>query len=164
MSGLRVAKDIAENNPGSRVLLATSETTIIGFKPPSHDRPYDLVGVVLFGAGAGAKAVIVGLDPLVIERPLSEIHSAVQHFLPDTETIIDGQLTEEGISFKIGRELPQIIEDNIVDFCGMLMEGVGHSEKDYNKMFWVVHPGGPAILKWLEKKLDLLLGKLSASR
>uniref|UniRef100_A0A5B7BWG9 Putative chalcone synthase n=1 Tax=Davidia involucrata TaxID=16924 RepID=A0A5B7BWG9_DAVIN len=40
VAGLRVAKDIAENNPGSRVLLATSETIIIGFKPPSVDRPF----------------------------------------------------------------------------------------------------------------------------
>lgn len=30
VAGLRVAKDLAENNPGSRVLLVTSETTIIG--------------------------------------------------------------------------------------------------------------------------------------
>lgn len=162
VSGLRVAKDIAENNPDSRVLLATSETTIIGFKPPSLDRPYDLVGVALFGDGAGA--MIIGSDPLVIERPLFELHTAVQHFLPDTEKIINGRLTEEGISFKIGRELPQIIEDNIVDFCDKLMEGVGYSEKDYNKMFWAVHPGGPAILNRLEKKLDLLPEKLSASR
>uniref|UniRef100_A0A6N2L6X5 Chalcone/stilbene synthase N-terminal domain-containing protein n=1 Tax=Salix viminalis TaxID=40686 RepID=A0A6N2L6X5_SALVM len=54
VAGLRVAKDIAENNPESRVLLATSETIIIGIKPPSADRPYDLVGVALFGDGAGA--------------------------------------------------------------------------------------------------------------
>jgi hypothetical protein len=30
-SGIRVAKDLAENNPGSRVLLVTSETTLIGY-------------------------------------------------------------------------------------------------------------------------------------
>ncbi|KAK7843087.1 type iii polyketide synthase a [Quercus suber] len=42
VTGLRVAKDIAENNPGSRVLLTTSETTILGFRPPNKDRPYDL--------------------------------------------------------------------------------------------------------------------------
>lgn len=35
VTGLRVAKDIAENNPGSRVLLTTSETTILGFRPPN---------------------------------------------------------------------------------------------------------------------------------
>ncbi|CAI9104695.1 OLC1v1003419C1 [Oldenlandia corymbosa var. corymbosa] len=165
VAGLRVAKDIAENNPGSRVLLATSETTIIGFRPPSPERPYDLVGVALFGDGAGA--MIIGTGPVsspVRENPLFELHTAIQHFLPDTEKIIDGRLTEEGISFKLGRELPQIIEDNIEGFCKKLMGDAGYNEEDYNKMFWAVHPGGPAILNRVEKRLDLLPEKLNASR
>ncbi|XVF67864.1 hypothetical protein PTKIN_Ptkin10aG0156100 [Pterospermum kingtungense] len=163
VAGLRVAKDIAENNPGSRVLLATSETTIIGFKPPSADRPYDLVGAALFGDGAGA--MIIGSGPVLsTERPLFELHSAIQNFLPDTEKIIDGKLTEEGISFKLARELPQIIEDHVEGFCGKLMGIVGLSDKDYNKMFWAVHPGGPAILNRIEKRLDLFPEKLNASR
>ncbi|KAJ6739197.1 hypothetical protein OIU74_004040 [Salix koriyanagi] len=163
VAGLRVAKDIAENNPGSRVLLATSETTIIGFKPPSVDRPYDLVGVALFGDGAGA--MIIGADPVpVTESPLFELHTAIQNFLPDTEKTIDGRLTEEGISFTLARELPQIIEDNIEGFCQKLIGVAGLTHKDYNKMFWAVHPGGPAILNRMEKRLDLLPDKLNASR
>uniref|UniRef100_A0A7N0ZSL3 Chalcone synthase n=1 Tax=Kalanchoe fedtschenkoi TaxID=63787 RepID=A0A7N0ZSL3_KALFE len=163
VAGLRVAKDIAENNPGSRVLLATSETTIIGFKPPSADRPYDLVGVALFGDGAGA--IMVGADPvLTVETPLFQLHTAIQHFLPDTENTIDGRLTEEGISFKLARELPQIIEENIENFCKKLMKNAGYKGRDYNKLFWAVHPGGPAILNRLEKRFDLLPDKLSASR
>ncbi|TKY67777.1 Type III polyketide synthase B [Spatholobus suberectus] len=163
VAGLRVAKDIAENNPGSRVLLATSETTIIGFKPPSADRPYDLVGVALFGDGAGA--MIIGSDPVLeTERPLFELHTAVQEFLPHTEKKIDGRLTEEGISFKLARELPQIIEDNVKGFCDKLMSVVGFQNQEYNKLFWAVHPGGPAILNRIEKRLDLLPEKLSASR
>ncbi|KAJ7978568.1 putative Chalcone synthase [Quillaja saponaria] len=139
VAGLRVAKDIAENNPGSRVLLATSETTIIGFKPPSADRPYDLVGVF-------------------------ELHTAAQKFLPNTEKTIDGRLTEEGISFKLARELPQIIEDNIEEFCEKLVGIVGFKDKEYNKLFWAVHPGGPAILNSMEKRLNLSPEKLNASR
>ncbi|CAA0827692.1 Type III polyketide synthase B [Striga hermonthica] len=163
VAGLRVAKDIAENNPGSRVLLVTSETTVIGYRPPSADRPYDLVGVALFGDGAGA--LIIGSNPdFETETPLFELHTAKQHFLPGTEKIIDGKLTEEGISFRLDRELPQIIEDNIQDFCLGLMGFGGFSEKDYNKLFWAVHPGGPAILNRLEKKLELLPQKLSSSR
>ncbi|XP_061978344.1 type III polyketide synthase B [Populus nigra] len=163
VAGLRVAKDIAENNPGSRVLLATSETTIIGFKPPSVDRPYDLVGVALFGDGAGA--MVIGTDPVpVTESPLFELHTAIQNFLPNTEKTIDGRLTEEGISFKLARELPQIIEDNIEGFCHKLIGVAGLTDKDYNKMFWAVHPGGPAILNRMEKRLDLLPDKLNASR
>ncbi|KAF2282636.1 hypothetical protein P3X46_000890 [Hevea brasiliensis] len=163
VAGLRVAKDIAENNPGSRVLLATSETTIIGFKPPSADRPYDLVGVALFGDGAGA--MIIGTDPVSdIEHPLFELHTAIQNFLPETEKVIDGRLTEEGISFKLARELPHIIEDNVEEFCHKLMGIAGIGEKEYNKLFWAVHPGGPAILNRIEKRLDLQPEKLNASR
>ncbi|KAM7256472.1 hypothetical protein ACFE04_012213 [Oxalis oulophora] len=161
VAGLRVAKDIAENNPGCRVLLATSETTIIGYKPPSTDRPYDLVGVALFGDGAGA--MIIGTDPDSDgEKPLFELHTAIQNFLPNTEKSIDGRLTEEGISFKLARDLPQIIEDNIEGFCEKLMKLV--TDKEYNDMFWAVHPGGPAILNRMEKRLDLLPEKLNASR
>lgn len=163
VAGLRVAKDIAENNPGSRVLLATSETTIIGYKPPSAERPYDLVGVALFGDGAGA--MIIGSDPVLgHEKPLFELHTAIQESLPDTEKTIDGRLTEEGISFKLAKELPQIIEDNIEGFCKKLIEVVGFSDKEYNKLFWAVHPGGPAILNRMEKRLDLSPEKLNASR
>lgn len=162
VAGLRVAKDIAENNPGSRVLLATSETTIIGYRPPNPDRPYDLVGVALFGDGAGA--MIIGCNPdLGIERPLFELHVALQRFLPDTEKIIDGRLTEEGISFRLDRELPRIIEENVQGFCDEVMGGAGIG-RDYNGLFWAVHPGGPAILNKVEKKLELLPEKLSASR
>lgn len=163
VAGLRVAKDIAENNPRSRVLLTTSETTIIGFKPPSSERPYDLVGVALFGDGAGA--MIIGSDPdSRSERPLFELHTAIQNFLPNTEKTIDGRLTEEGISFKLARELPQIIEDNIEGFCKRLMNVAGLTRRNYNDMFWAVHPGGPAILNRMEKRLDLSPEKLSASR
>ncbi|XP_043708626.1 type III polyketide synthase B [Telopea speciosissima] len=163
VAGLRVAKDIAENNPGSRILLATSETTIIGFKPPSADRPYDLVGAALFGDGAGA--MLLGTDPISnVEKPLFQLHTAMQTFLPNTEKTIDGRLTEEGINFRLGRDLPNIIEDNVEGFCRKLMGPSGFSDKEYNKMFWAVHPGGPAILNRLEKRLELSPEKLSSSR
>lgn len=75
------------------------------------------------------------------------------------------RLTEEGISFKLERELPQIIEDNIEDFCDKLISNyTGINDREYNKLFWAVHPGGPAILNRLEKKLELSPDKLSASR
>ncbi|KAL6210058.1 hypothetical protein ACLB2K_020996 [Fragaria x ananassa] len=109
--------------------------------------------------------MIIGADPeLVSENPLFELHTALQEFLPGTEKTIDGRLTEEGISFKLARELPQIIEDNAEGFCGRLMDVVGFDKKEYNKMFWAVHPGGPAILNRMEKRLDLFPEKLDASR
>lgn len=161
VTGLRVAKDIAENNPGSRVLLTTSETTILGFRPPNKARPYDLVGAALFGDGAAA--VIVGTDPVTgRESPFMELHYAIQQFLPDTQNVIDGKLSEEGINFKLGRDLPQKIEENIEEFCKKLMKKA--ELKEYNDLFWAVHPGGPAILNKLESTLKLSSDKLQCSR
>lgn len=161
VTGLRVAKDIAENNPGSRVLLTTSETTILGFRPPNKERPYDLVGAALFGDGAAA--VIIGANPVKgQEYPFMELNYAVQQFLPGTHTVIDGKLTEEGINFKLGRDLPQKIEDNIEGFCKKLMGKA--NLKDFNELFWAVHPGGPAILNRLESTLKLTNEKLECSR
>ncbi|KAJ4785550.1 Chalcone synthase [Rhynchospora pubera] len=163
VAGLRVAKDLAENNPGSRVLLATSETTIVGFRPPSAQRPYDLVGVALFGDGAGA--VILGADPVPgVEKPLFELTSAIQQYLPDTEKTIDGRLTEEGIKFQLGRELPQVIESHVEEFCKKMLKDTVCSGAEYNDLFWAVHPGGPAILSKVEGRLQLKPDKLSASR
>ncbi|XP_077236555.1 type III polyketide synthase A-like [Tasmannia lanceolata] len=161
VTGLRVAKDLAENNPGSRVLLTTSETTILGYRPPNMARPYDLVGAALFGDGAAA--VIVGTSPLEgVETPFMELNYAVQQFLPGTHNIIDGRLSEEGINFKLGRDLPQKIEDHIEGFCKMLMEKA--NLKEFNDLFWAVHPGGPAILNRLESNLSLRAEKLQCSR
>ncbi|CAE6144832.1 unnamed protein product [Arabidopsis arenosa] len=162
LSGLRVAKDIAENNPGSRVLLTTSETTVLGFRPPNKARPYDLVGAALFGDGAAA--LIIGADPRESESPFMELHCALQQFLPQTQGVIDGRLSEEGISFKLGRDLPQKIEDNVEEFCKKLVAKAGSGSLELNDLFWAVHPGGPAILSGLETKLKLKPEKLECSR
>ncbi|XP_006396202.2 type III polyketide synthase C isoform X1 [Eutrema salsugineum] len=164
VTGLRLAKDIAENNRGSRVLLTTSETMVLGFRPPNKARPYDLVGAALFGDGAAA--LIIGADPTESESPFIELHCAMQKFLPGTQGVIDGRLSEEGISFKLARDLPQRIEDNVEDFCKKLVAeaGSGSGSLELNDLFWAVHPGGPAILNGLETKLKLKPGKLECSR
>ncbi|VFR02121.1 unnamed protein product [Cuscuta campestris] len=164
VTGLRVAKDIVENNPGSRVLLTTSETTILGFRPPNMARPYDLVGAALFGDGAAA--AIIGADPVAGgENPFMELFFAAQQFLPGTQGVIDGRLSEEGINFKLGRDLPEKIQDNIEEFCAKLTGNVAGGKKPgYNEMFWAVHPGGPAILNRLEGTLGLRKEKLDCSR
>ncbi|VAI11932.1 unnamed protein product [Triticum turgidum subsp. durum] len=84
---------------------------------------------------------------------------------------IDGRLTEEGIKFQLGRELPHIIEAHVESFCQKLIKehpaaaaAEGDNMLTYDKMFWAVHPGGPAILTKMEGRLGLDGGKLRASR
>ncbi|KAL8158392.1 chalcone synthase 9-like [Apium graveolens] len=158
---LRLAKDLAENNKGARVLAVCCEMTVIGFRGPNGMPTDSLVAQVLFGDGAAA--VIVGSDPVVgVENPLFEIVSAAQTFLPDSVDAISGQLRSIGLTYHIRREVPEMIAKNIGK---SLVEAFQPLEiTDWNSIFWIAHPGGPAILDQIEKELSLKPDKLKSAR
>ncbi|KAF0897552.1 hypothetical protein E2562_039041 [Oryza meyeriana var. granulata] len=161
VAALRVAKDLAENNPGARVLVASAELTLILFRAPQEDHIDELVTQALLSDGAGA--VIVGAGG-ADEGPLFEMVSAAQTTLPNSEDGADGQLYASGMVFCPSAKLPALVREN-VEQC--FVEGVGPlvpSGGGSNDLFWAVHPGGLAILDSVEGGLALAPGKLDASR
>ena len=109
---LRMAKDIAENNRGARVLVVCSEITAMAFRGPSKSHLDSLVGHALFGDGAAA--AIIGADPdEPFEKPLFQLVSASQTILPDSEGAINGHLTEAGLTIHLLKDVPGLISKNI---------------------------------------------------
>ncbi|XP_010908134.1 chalcone synthase 3 [Elaeis guineensis] len=158
---LRLAKDLAENNRGARVLVVCSEITAVTFRGPSESHLDSLVGQALFGDGAAA--LIVGADPdLAIERPLFQLISASQTILPDSEGAIDGHLREVGLTFHLLKDVPGLISKNIEKSLVQALRPIGID--DWNSIFWVAHPGGPAILDQVEEKVGLKKEKMRATR
>ncbi|OAY37101.1 chalcone synthase [Manihot esculenta] len=158
---LRMAKDLAENNKGARVLVVCSEITAVTFRGPSDTHLDSLVGQALFGDGAGA--LIVGSDPdTSIERPLFQLVSAAQTILPDSDGAIDGHLREVGLTFHLLKDVPSLISKNIEKSLVEAFKPIGIS--DWNSIFWIAHPGGPAILDQVEAKLSLKPEKMRATR
>ncbi|KAI3794204.1 hypothetical protein L1987_36833 [Smallanthus sonchifolius] len=158
---LRMAKDIAENNKGARVLVVSSELTAVTFRGPNEAHLDSMVGQALFGDGASA--VIVGSDPdLTTERPLFEIVSAAQTILPNSEGGIDGHLREVGLTFHLLKDVPGLISKNIENALTQAFSPLGIT--DWNSIFWAAHPGGPAILDQIELKLGLKEEKMRATR
>ncbi|KAF5183532.1 Chalcone synthase [Thalictrum thalictroides] len=140
---LRLAKDLAENNAGARVLVVCSEITAVTFRGPSDSHLDSLVGQALFGDGAAA--VIIGADPdMAIERPLFQLVSAAQTILPDSDGAIDGHLREVGLTFHLLKDVPGLISKNIQKSLVEAFTPIGIT--DWNSLFWIAHPGGPAIL------------------
>ena len=90
-SSLRLAKDLAENNRGARVLIITSENILHAFRGPAEAYADFLVSQALFADGAAA--VIVGADPdLETEHPLYEIVSARETMILNTMEELGMQL------------------------------------------------------------------------
>ncbi|XP_020219363.1 chalcone synthase 2 [Cajanus cajan] len=108
---LRLAKDLAENNKGARVLVVCSEITAVTFRGPTDTHLDSLVGQALFGDGA--TVVIVDSDHFPVEKPLFELVCTAQTILPDTERAIDGHLREVGLTFHLLKVVPRLISKNI---------------------------------------------------
>ncbi|KAK1411180.1 hypothetical protein QVD17_37726 [Tagetes erecta] len=161
-SVLRLAKDLAENNKGARVLVVCSElSSVMSFHGPDETNIDHLIGRALFGDGAAA--IIVGSDPLLdVEKPLFEIVSVSQTIVPDSEGVLVGHLRESGLIFHISEKIPRLVSINIEKILIEAFEPF--SVNDWNSIFWVAHPGGPAILNRVEEKLALEPDKLEASR
>ncbi|PUZ45070.1 hypothetical protein GQ55_8G190800 [Panicum hallii var. hallii] len=167
VGALRVAKDIAENNSGSRVLVACTQANILLFSPPDDTHIDQIVAMTLFGDGAGA--VIVGADATgPVERPVFHMLSASQTTLPGTDQAVVMNLTESGLTNSyLSVEVPMLVQGSIerclVDTLAPLgLPNVG--DGGWNGLFWAVHPGGRAILDRYEGALGLEPEKLAASR
>uniref|UniRef100_A0ACD5WFZ7 Uncharacterized protein n=1 Tax=Avena sativa TaxID=4498 RepID=A0ACD5WFZ7_AVESA len=156
---LHLAKQLAENNHGARVLVACAELTLVCFGAPDGS---NLIGTALFGDGAGA--VIVGAGPFSEgERPLFEMVSATQTTIPRTEHVLGMQVSRAGVDFHLGIQVPTLIGQNVKQ-CLIDTFGTDAPCSDWNDLFWAVHPGGRQILDNIDTVLKLEPGKLAASR
>ncbi|WCJ43479.1 Chalcone synthase [Euphorbia peplus] len=158
-AALRLAKDMAENNAESRILIVCSENMTACFHAPSDAHTDILVGSAIFADGAAA--IIVGAHPEAnIENPSFEIISASQHIIPNSEDGIVGKVLEMGLSYFLSKGIPKCVADHTVE----VLNKETNIEQDWNSLFYIVHPGGPSILDRLENNLGLTQDKLRASR
>ena len=158
-TALRMAKDMAENNKDARVLIVSSEIMSLTFCKPQSDC---LESQALYGDGAAT--VIVGSSPDISkERPLFELFSTSQMIIPKTEGTIQGHVREMGLVISLAQDLPDVVSDNI-EKC--MREACRPNPRitDWNSLFYIVHPSGPAILDKIEEKLKLSEEKLRMNR
>ncbi|XBH88209.1 bisdemethoxycurcumin synthase-like [Triticum dicoccoides] len=164
-AALRLAKDLAENNRGARVLVVCAELTIMLLRGPKEDCYQTIVDHGHFGDGAGA--VIVGADPTTspAERPLFHMVAATQTVIPESDHAINLRLTEDGLRGYLapGKEVPVLIGDNIQQCLLDSFEPLGVQVK-WNDLFWAMHPGSVPILDRIDEALQLEPEKLAPSR
>ncbi|KAI6681303.1 hypothetical protein NL676_035184 [Syzygium grande] len=158
---LRIAKDMAENNPGARVLVVCVETTIITFRAPSDEDPVYLIGNALFADGAAA--MIVGAATGTAEQPIFEIVSTSQELVLDSEGALTGHYREIGLTMQLSERVPTLISTHLEGCLAKAFGSVGINN-DWNSIFWAPHPGGRRILDNIEARLGLGQERLRAAR
>ncbi|CAM6098147.1 unnamed protein product [Calypogeia fissa] len=160
-TALRVAKNLAENNKGARVLTVVSEITCSTFRAPDEEHMDNLVGAAIYSDGASA--LIIGSDPIPqVEQPLFEIRWSGQTVLPESDGAIEGRLTQAGLIYHLMRDVPGLVSRNALTILSEAIEMADFPE--WNDLFWCVHPGGKALLDEVERTLHLNPRKLEATR
>ncbi|BFG29990.1 hypothetical protein CerSpe_162640 [Prunus speciosa] len=161
---LRLAKDVAENNPGARILVVCCEITTMFFQPPSESHLDVLVGQALFSDGAVALIVGANADSNTNERQVFEIMSTRETIVPDSEHGVVAHLREMGFEYYLSPDVPKLVSANIEDLLVKGFNKIDGINNDWNSLFYSIHPGGPAIIDKVEEKLGLNEGKLRATR
>ncbi|KAF3437642.1 hypothetical protein FNV43_RR20398 [Rhamnella rubrinervis] len=161
-AALRLAKDLAENNAGARVLVVCVDSAAICFTGPSENHMDRLVGQAIFGDGAATSIVGADFNTTADERPLFRMVAAAQTTIPNLTDALHANLTEKGLAYTLSPKIPLHIGCNIEKCMEEALAPLGIS--DWNSVFHAVHPGGPTILNQVEENLGLEPEKLRVSR
>ncbi len=151
--GIRVARRAAAE-PGARVLLVCVELCSVHRR--EHGGAGALVAESLFADGAAA--VILGAIGSG-DRPLAVLGSALTHLEPGTRDALTWELCDDGFAVRLSPDLPSLVGRHVARFVAPLLDGV----ESPHRFAWIVHPGGAAILRAVERGLGLGRDELASA-
>jgi alkylresorcinol/alkylpyrone synthase len=117
----------------------------------------NLIASGLFADGAVAALLAGGAT--AGEGP--EIIYTKSIFYPETEDMMGWDISEKGFRMILSPKLPELIRSRFAADVDSFLNEQGFNREDIGS--WVIHPGGPKILKAVEASLGLCNGELAAS-
>jgi len=155
-NALRVASAFAEKDPSRHVLICSVEICSLHFRSGWNLR--HSVANALFSDGAAAAVISSRLRG----KENMRLRKVGSYVFPDSEEAITWRIGDNGFEMKLSSNVPLLIRHHLKAWLdewlaeeGLLIENIRS---------WAVHPGGPGILKVVEKALDLPPRALAESR
>jgi len=151
INGLKVAHHIVRSEPEAKVLLVNLELCSLHLQ--ETDDIEQLLTFLVFADGCAASLVSAEPTGVAIDS-----FRAVR--LPDTESLIDWRVRDEGFDMVLSPAVPPTIARGLEAAAPEIFAGLGPDSVDR----WAVHPGGRAVLDAVERGLQLGDDALLASR
>ncbi len=156
-AGIARAADYVKAFPDQYAVLVSVELCSLTLQLDDFSMA-NLISIGLFGDGAAA--VIVAGD----RCPGSgwpEIVATQSTFYPDTEDAMGWHISEKGFRIILSPEVPDVSASHIGDDADHLLAPHGLTRADIGS--WILHTGGPKILRATEVALGLRGGEIRAS-
>lgn len=152
VAGIARVSDYLKAYPSEAGMLLSVEQCFLTFQRDDISIE-NMVGSSLFGDGAAA-VTMVGSDHTAFKNAKGpEILASQSTFYPDTETAMGWDVRSTGFKLLLSSEVPNLVEEHLRSDVEDFLSGHGLTLKDINS--YVCHPGGPKVLKAIEKSLDL---------
>ncbi len=161
LNGLKMAHDICQAHPRSRVLMVCVELCTLHFQ--IEDSIESVVTNALFSDGAAA--VILSADPPSTDgksgRKSLFYRSGESLILPDSQELMNWTIGDTGFLMGLSPQVPDRIGAGILGYVEQVLgeQGLLQSQID----FWAIHPGGIEIVRQVQSALNLPVSKLQES-
>lgn len=155
-AGIARAADYVRAFPDHTAVLLSVELCSLNWQKDDLSTA-NLISAGLFGDGAAA-VIIAGKD-----TPLSgvEIIATRSNFYPGTEDAMGWDISEKGFRIVLSPGVPEIIREHLRHDMDDFLADHGLSRQDIAS--WIVHTGGPKVLRAVESALELKPDALEAS-
>jgi predicted naringenin-chalcone synthase len=143
--GMRVARRAAVERD-ARVLLVCVELCSL------HRREETGAGALVAQSifADGAAAVVLGAIRSA-DRPVAVLGDDRTQLEPGTRDALTWQLQDDGFAVRLSPELPALVGRSVARFVTPLLDGIDPQLR----LAWIVHPGGAAILRAVQRGLGL---------
>jgi alpha-pyrone synthase len=161
LNGLKMAHDICQAHPRSRVLMVCVELCTLHFQ--IEDSIESVVTNALFSDGAAA--VILSAAPPSTDgkscRKSLFYRSGESLILPDSQELMNWTIGDTGFLMGLSPQVPDRIGAGILRYVDQVLgeQGLSQSQMD----FWAIHPGGIEIVRQVQSSLNLPVSKLQES-
>jgi predicted naringenin-chalcone synthase len=143
--GLRVARRAALERD-ARVLLVCVELCSLHRRDETGAGA--LVAQSIFADGAAAVVLGAVRDG---DRPLAVLGADRTHLEPGTREALTWEMRDDGFAIRLSPELPALVEGRVGRFVAPLLDQLDPQLR----LAWIVHPGGAAILRAVQRGLGL---------
>ena len=153
--GLKMAGDIVNAQPGSRVLVVCTELCTLHFQKTYAEDT--ITSPLLFADGSAAVLVCDHSDP----HPGLKLDSFYAEVLKDAKDSMSWNLSSSGFIMTLDSDVPEIFRADIGPLKERAIMKAGYNADAIS--YWCIHPGGKRILDAIGKGLALSHEDLSAS-
>ncbi|HTP89233.1 MAG TPA: 3-oxoacyl-[acyl-carrier-protein] synthase III C-terminal domain-containing protein [Bryobacteraceae bacterium] len=155
-AGIARAADYVRAYPNQAALLLSVELCSLTWQRDDLSMA-NLISCALFGDGAAA--VLVAGSECELEGP--EIVDTRSTFYPNTEGVMGWHVSEKGFGIVLTPEVPEVVREHLGQDADRFLADHGLTRGDIG--CWIVHTGGPKVLRAAEDALGLPEGGLAVS-